>query len=134
LALLLAVLLYAGRDLLAKIRQPRGNDIDIFGPLAAVIIGIVYGLVDGNLVMPVSQTAFALTVGILLGTTPNTPKVAPFSRFAGAGTLVMISAACLAYYTVLTLPQQQENERTWRSISTHPNLAPRFWQQGLLLR
>lgn len=136
LTLLLAVLLYVGRDLLVRIRPPLDNDIDVLGPLAAVIVGILYGLVDGNLVMPVSQTAFALAVGILLGTTSTRPQLPPGSRWSGvvAAAFVMISAACLTYYTVLTLPRQQENERTWRATSTHPDLAPRFWQQGLLLR
>lgn len=109
------------------------------GAFLAVVVGLIYGLVDGNLVMPVSQTAFFIAVGILLGTTM--PPVAsqadsgPVTR--GVRTALLAAAATaavyLAWYTIQTL-QRQEARRAWHEQNRMPtpNLLPRFWEQGLI--
>jgi hypothetical protein len=110
-------------------------DADSLAPLAVVVIGLTYGLVDGNLVMPVSQTGFALSCGVLLGCFfPAASGATPLRRPPAvvATTFALASAACLVAYVLLTLPQQAENEAAWRRASQYPDLAPRFWQQGLL--
>jgi O-antigen ligase len=136
LALLCLVLWRLGRQLRLKVRVERGNDADVLAPLAATTIGLCYGLVDGNLVMPVSQTAFALTLGILLGNAFATAPTSTSGRRSLSplvATLVLASASCLIVYVLDTLPKQGENESAWRRTSKYSdNLAPRFWQQGLL--
>lgn len=135
LAILLWIIWRLGQAVYGSVHVDRGNDVDILAPLAATLVGLVYGLVDGNLVMPVSQTAYALTLGILLGlrTTPATTGVASRPVLAaGTAAFVLASTLCLLAYTASTLPQQPESERMWRVTSRFPDLAPRFWQQGLL--
>jgi O-antigen ligase len=119
-----------------RLRNTDRDDLDMLGPLAAVLIGLAYGLVDGNLVMPVSQTAFALAAGLLCGTslgdTHDVAAARPLAAVAGL-VLVVVSAAILPAYVAQSLPRQEQNERAWRHLSKYPDLAPRFWQQGLLL-
>jgi putative inorganic carbon (HCO3(-)) transporter len=125
-----------GQSVHARLRVDKNSDLDLFAPLVATLVGLVYGLVDGNLVMPVSQTAFAMTLGVLLGvrTGPATASVArhPLLLSATSAAVVLATTLCLLFYTAKTLPQQGENERSWRLTSKYPDLAPRFWQQGLL--
>lgn len=108
------------------------------GAFLAVVVGLVYGLVDGNLVMPVSQTAFVIVVGILVGSLMP-PAVHAASAAANRGLRVAVLAVAAAssfyliWYLTQTLPQQ-EARRAWyqqNRVST-PYLLPRFWEQGLI--
>jgi O-antigen ligase len=104
-------------------------------PLAAVLVGLCYGLVDGNLVMPVSQTAFVLMLGVLAGCVfagGETAVAAPKRASAGLVIAGLAAASMLAWFVLTTLPRQPAIEQAWRQTSQYPYLAPRFWQQGLL--
>lgn len=135
LAILLCVLWRLGSELRRNLRSVRGNDGDVLAPLAAISIGLCYGLVDGNLVMPVSQATFALMLGVLLGCALGaspagiSPHRSPVPFVAAP---VLASAAFLLFYVLSALPSLGENEKLWRQNSNFPDLAPRFWQQGLL--
>lgn len=144
-AALLTVVMVAGglRAASRRIRQhiaaTRPVATVAVGAYLAVIVGLIYGLVDGNLVMPVSQTAFFVVTGLLLGTTM--PSIAsddespPPSRAAHAASLAIAAAATvyLAWYTSQTLPRQ-EARRAWHEQNRVPTpyLLPRFWEQGLI--
>jgi O-antigen ligase len=136
LVLLVWILLRLAGDVRQSLNASHGIELDLLGPSAATIVGLCYGLVDGNLVMPVSQTAFALIAGLLCGnvyvTASKTPPRRSFAPLAlGA---VLASTLFLVGYVVETLPRQDDAERQWRQTSRYSELAPRFWQQGLLLR
>jgi O-antigen ligase len=108
---------------------------DLPAPLAAVLVGLSYGLVDGNLVMPVSQTAFVLMLGALAGCVfagGETAVGASMRASAGVVIAVLAAASMLAWFALTTLPRQPAIEQAWRQTSQYPYLAPRFWQQGLL--
>jgi O-antigen ligase len=135
LALLLWVLWRLGRALRERLAVERGVDGAVLAPLAAAIMGLCYALVDGNLVMPVSQSTFALMLGVLLGCAfPAVSNAAPMRRSLAAviAIVVLTSAVFLLAYVADSLPRQGENEQAWRRHSKYPDLAPRFWQQGLL--
>ena len=136
-ALLLAlwVLWRLGREFWRSQSAAKRDDSDLVAPLAATVIGLAYGLVDGNLVMPVSQTVFAFSFGVALGyafAAAAAGAPADRVRVALGAACVLASALCLLAYVLVTLPQQAASEAAWRRTSQHPNFAPRFWQQGLL--
>jgi O-antigen ligase len=122
-------------NLRTQLRKMQNVSGDLLAPLAAVAIGLCYGLVDGNLVMPVSQITFALMLGALLGAgsavLPDTDS-ARRPIVALVAILVVASAGFLLAYVVDTLPRQGESESAWRQTSKYSEQAPRFWQQGLL--
>jgi len=135
LAILAWVLWRHGRALRMQRASPGDSEDLAIAPLVATVMALFYGMVDGNLVMPVSQSAFALVAGVLFGTAfhPEPRVAAPFSRASfGAAALAVASASFMLFYLAETLPKQPESEDHWRRTSRHSNFAPRFWQQGLL--
>lgn len=135
LVLLLWGLWRLGGELRARLRADTFDATNVLAPLAATAIGFCYGLVDGNLVMPVSQALFALILGVLLGSfLPVRSGGAPArpALSAAVAAVLLASGAFLLVHTLDTLARQAENEASWRRVSKHPDLAPRFWQQGLL--
>lgn len=106
----------------------------------SVVVGLIYGLVDGNLLMPVSQTAFFLCLGILMGSAPervaaNEPRGSNtvFTRHALA-LAILVGLYAFVSYAIETLPQQEAARREYHRIySADRFFVPRFWEQGLLL-
>jgi hypothetical protein len=94
---------------------------------AAVVIALIYGLADGIFVMPVSQSAFAISLGVLIGST-RAPFAASSRRAllnTWASALAVLGASLfLVAYAAQTLPSQTENIPSYR--------FPRFWENGLL--
>jgi O-antigen ligase len=102
--------------------------------LLAVCIALVYGLVDGNLVMPVSQTASALVLGLVVGTCEPAPTGRVRSRDAVATVLIaLVSAAAVIAHATVSISDQVRSTAAFRSQFPGEWLAPRFWEQGLLL-
>jgi len=122
-----------------QVSEARPTATMAVGAFLAVVVGLIYGLVDGNLVMPVSQTAFVIVVGILLGTVmpSGVPSsgIGPANRGlrAAASLVALASSVYLAWYTVQTLPRQ-EARRAWYEQNRVPTpyMLPRFWEQGLI--
>ena len=134
LMIALWILWRLGQSVRTSLRVGGGNDLDLLAPLIATLVGLVYGLVDGNLVMPVSQTMFAFSLGILLGNTWTSQTSEPSSRTAVFASIagILVAALCLLSYVAVTLPQQADSENAWRRVSKYQDFAPRFWEQGLL--
>lgn len=100
--------------------------------LGATLVALLVGLVDGNLVMPVSQTATAMAFGLLIGSLPP-PQArdgAALSKLTLA--LGITASAILGSYCARTLPVQESVEARYRQQYPARPLWPRFWQQGFL--
>ncbi|MBV8209686.1 MAG: O-antigen ligase family protein [Burkholderiaceae bacterium] len=103
--------------------------------MAASVVALVYGLVDGSLVMPVSQTAAALGLaGPVAAVAYSGPRIGSVSR--GVAALMVFGIACVgvagaihlgwfAAHSVgpMTAVEQANASRT---------LWPRFWSDGFL--
>jgi O-antigen ligase len=140
LALLGITRLLRGAAAAARQSARPGAD-DALVALTASLIALVYGLVDGNLVMPVSQAAAAIVFGTLLSVCAapaapwhalHRPARAPRAGPLLAGALVLLAAAAqLSWYTATTVAQATAQEAPQR-ISPTRALWPRFWSDGLL--
>jgi len=113
LAALLWALSRIGKSLRSKAHED-GSGVSLLGPLAAASIGLCYGLVDGNLVMPVSQVTFAVMLGTLLGiglvgSRDRASTGRPLIPLAAG--LTLAAAGFLLVYVIETLPKQTERER-----------------------
>lgn len=113
------------------IRQSAADKNSLGAPaLLAVIVAATYSLVDGNYLMPVSQTAFAMCLGLLLaktsplglGTTGSL-IVSPWAPRL-AGVILAASAIYLSVYAAATV----------RDGTPAPGgySLPRFWEQGFI--
>jgi O-antigen ligase len=100
--------------------------------LLACLVAVIYGLVDGNYLMPMSQSAMAVAFGLLLGSAglfraPGNVSLAPRRRVLRAGALAMSVATSvyLVSYSLSTYSSQRSFEGDYH--------LPRFWEQGLLV-
>lgn len=106
--------------------------------LCACVVALLYGLVDGNLVMPVSQAAAALVFGALLGTRTSTPPL-PTARRARmriaegllAAAAVLTASAQLCLFSIRTERQAIAKEDVQRIYPSRA-LWPRYWSDGFL--
>jgi len=100
----------------------------------AVGVALVYGLVDGNLVMPVSQSAAALALGLALGG-DQAPAQSKWGSVKGQlGGIALISAVVVVcIYAQRTLEDQPRAVADFRARYPHAWLVPRFWESGLTL-
>jgi len=101
----------------------------------SVAAGLGYGLVDGNLVMPVSQTAVAVALGLALGSVSPSPTGATAGVLRTVATCAVISIAAAAVLVPCIESYQDQSRSIVSFRSTHPGewLVPRLWEQGLLL-
>jgi O-antigen ligase len=100
--------------------------------LLACLVAVIYGFVDGNYLMPMSQSAMAVAFGLLLGSSgffraPVNVSLTPRRRVLGAVALVLSVAASvyLVSYSLSTYSSQLSFEGDYH--------LPRFWEQGLLV-
>lgn len=102
--------------------------------LLALSVALVYGLVDGNLVMPVSQSASALVLGLALGGSDVASSRTSVSRRVTQATTatVLVAALSVAAYALTTIGDQSRTATEFRLIFPGKWLVPRFWEQGLL--
>jgi len=129
LGLTLVLLARFGADLRHRILQNRA----LVMPALSVSVALSCGLVDGNLVMPVSQSAFALAVGLAVGCLPR--SVGP--RRAGvleamAVPAVIVAGAVVAAFAIGTYSAQRDTVAEFRKQFGGAWLVPRFWEQGLI--
>lgn len=102
----------------------------------AVAVALLYGLVDGNLVMPVSQSGIAIAVGLAVGS-QDAKFAGPYDRnLKSAPILVNLITvvACLVVYSYAfkSFGDQAHTSAQFRSSNPGDWLVPRFWEQGLL--
>jgi putative inorganic carbon (hco3(-)) transporter len=110
----------------------------LFEPaLLMTLIGLAYGLVDGNLIMPISQTAAAIGLGAMLaslppglvGTTTNS-----VNRYA-TGVAFAAAAGVVALYGYTSFAEQETSVKRFREAYAKDRFfVPRFWEQGLLIK
>jgi len=102
--------------------------------LLAALVALVYGLVDGNLLMPVSQSAAALALGVALGSM-NSSSVEDGGRHGPSATAAVaaIGALIVLGYAASSLGEQIDTTARFRAMYPGEWLVPRFWEQGLLL-
>ena len=98
---------------------------------------LTLGLVDGNLVMPVSQIGAALTAGILIGglrwSFPDDKRRGSLSAYSIATSFLAVAAAGIVItFAITTLPDQPRGIGSFRSSHPEAWLVPRFWEQGNL--
>jgi O-antigen ligase len=109
---------------------------NIQAPIVALIASLALGFVDGNLVMPVSQTAFFLVVGLAFALL--TKQSLPSQEQRSASTAVVVCAVVTTAACVLPLFARQslgaQAVEVARFKASHPSawLVPRFWEQGSL--
>ena len=103
----------------------------------AVLVALLLGLVDGNLVMPVSQIGAALAVGLLIGALgwrEQRNKRSMSSAFLVSTAFVGIAASGLVLtFGTSTLPDQSRLIENFQRAYPDAWLVPRFWEQGNLL-
>lgn len=103
--------------------------------LAALTGAAAQAMVDGIIVMPVSQTLLALLSGWAMGMHyfPHGAKAARCSRgeYALAAAFVMMAAAAVFFGAAPEIGHIAEREKAY--LAAHPTdarLLPRFWAQG----
>ncbi len=133
----LVIVLYGALRLLRVLRRTVNNK-NLSAPLVAVIAALALGLVDGNLVMPVSQSASAMVLGLLMGLI-HTDNLANGSRPGAIGRAFTVlactlSAGLLVFYTENSWPEQHRGVSEYQKSNPAAWLVPRFWEQGLVSR
>jgi len=99
--------------------------------VVACVVALVYGLVDGNLVMPVSQTAGALLLGGAIGVLglPREDGSASGPWRSARWTLVTLAVAICATHLVWFAGRTVASATHAESTSSR-TLWPRFWSDG----
>lgn len=131
------VLLLGGLYSLAKAVRSATSERLTVAPTVAVLAALALGLVDGNLVMPISQSGFFLALGLLIGTTYNgDSKVglseAPRVRLVLTWMVGSVACVVLATYAAASLGGQPAEIALFRKLHPGAWLVPRFWEQGSL--
>jgi hypothetical protein len=105
----------------------------------SVLVGLASALVDGTLVMPSTQTAFAVALGLLIGqlraaSKPATPGVAQ-SRGIGLATAAAAVGAALwlSLHSLSSYASQEAELRAFHQRFPGKWLVPRLWENGLPL-
>ncbi len=104
----------------------------------AVAVALLLGLVDGNLVMPVSQIGAALTVGLLIGGVRLSRQqhwrgLKSAAYLTSTAFIAIVAGGILIAFGGSSLPDQPRSIESFRSSNPGAWLVPRFWEQGNLL-
>jgi O-antigen ligase len=111
------------------VARPSDGAVDVL--LLGSLVALFYGLLDGNYVMPISQTAVALTFGALLGVKAAGQRhSAMVGRSAPLFTVLVLSSATLGAMTLFTATCQSKTVEQLIQLQGFENLAPRFWLDG----
>jgi len=133
-----ALLLLFALVLLARaMPQAATFDSTVVPAALALGVGLANGLVDGNLVMPVSQSAFALAGGLMLAAILRAQENSVTHPISLAKSLVSFGAATLAAaavvaFAVFSFSDQANGVSRFQQTQPGAWLLPRFWEQGLL--
>ena len=120
------------------VRDTASKDFSLAVITLAVAVALLLGLVDGNLVMPVSQIGAALTVGLLIGGVRASRQQhwrgwKSAAYLTSTAFIAIVASGILIEFGTSSLPDQPRSIESFRS--SHPGawLVPRFWEQGNLL-
>jgi hypothetical protein len=131
----LVLVLYGALRLGRAVKQANDSDLPVL--VMSVSAALALGLVDGNLVMPVSQSASVLALGILLGSLHQSGSREPVSRVS-APALALTAFICtlagglVIAYAANTLSDQASGVSIFQKAHPGAWLVPRFWEQGHL--
>jgi O-antigen ligase len=129
--LLGAVLVRCARRLRSPGQTPEVKDR--VAPFAmALAVALIYGLFDGNWVMPVSQSLNVLVLGSVVGLTHESGGQGGRLISATTTTAFAMAALWLLWTASIGLPHQATAEEAYRAHSGQIEFAPRFWQQGYI--
>lgn len=144
LALLLAWLLVTARLVRRLFRTPVPSTVashGLSGLAIAVASALALGMVDGNLLMPISQTAAAIVLGALLSFNGSLHEsTLPLASGSANGLFVRLGiASTLAILLILTATFAISSHR-WQETAkaefrhSHPFawLTPRLWEHGVI--
>jgi O-antigen ligase len=119
-----------------KVRAAR-VELKLSAPLLAVSCALVLALVDGNLVMPVSQSGFLLVLGLLLGSWFRQCRADQSTASGRLPTTLTLAAGAsasvlLVYFAAATFDSQPSAVSRFQHAHPGAWLVPRFWEQGSL--
>ncbi|WP_445666104.1 O-antigen ligase family protein [Fodinibius sp. AD559] len=103
---------------------------------AALFGGLIYSLLSGVIVMPMSQLWLALVFGTMLGlyveNDSKEKKLASIKLYKVIcfKLLLLIASITLASVLIKDLPHLRENEKKFVKETNRNVFRPRFWQQG----
>ncbi len=133
----LALLAFAIFQLAKSIRPTTTSD-SLTCLILSVTVALWLGLVDGNLVMPVSQTSAALAAGMLIGTlrasAQRGKRCWPSGTLQSMTAFIAVAASGIVIaFAVSTLPDQSRLVASFQRSNPGAWLVPRFWEQGSLI-
>ena len=130
LALLMFALMMAARCFRRARASDPGFSIEAF---VAVAVALAYGLVDGNLVMPVSQTASSLALGLAMGSLAKGPEhfLWRTGRSVAFSTITLAATIVVCVYALQSLADQPRTTAAFRAENPQAWLVPRFWENGI---
>lgn len=134
----LALLCFAIFRLGQGVRRRAEIDYTVASMTLIVVVALTLGLVDGNLVMPVSQIATTLAVGMLIGVVSQEKYVVSNERISASAMMLTAFAGIVASGIVITfamtsLGDQPRSSATFQRSYPGDWFVPRFWEQGNLL-
>ncbi|MBA2548821.1 MAG: O-antigen ligase family protein [Burkholderiaceae bacterium] len=133
----LLLLLFALVLLLRALRRAASIDSTVVPAALAFGVGLANGLVDGNLVMPVSQSAFAMASGLMLAAIVHTQQsvehLNSVSKPLVSLGLAVFAAVSVSAFALVSFSDQAKGASRFQQTQPGAWLVPRFWEQGLLL-
>jgi len=101
------------------------------GLFCTLCSGLIYSLVSGVIVMPLSQIMMALIIGWMLGIYFQDQESKPASQLQHIG-LMLLAGATLITLTYTALPSLLPRLHSYADLpyQDYPIIAPRFWQIG----
>jgi putative inorganic carbon (HCO3(-)) transporter len=140
-----AALLAATAQLFLRLRKliRRDEDYDkqetAFAILVVCIASLANGLVDGNILMPVSQSFTAIMIGSAISLSslsspkPDQRTISTIPRRISFFITAVICSVIVLSFSKKSFQLQQAGIETFRRDFPDAKLLPRFWEQGLLV-
>jgi len=101
------------------------------GLFCTLCSGLIYSLVSGVIVMPLSQIMMALIIGWMLGIYFQDQETKPASQLQHISFMLLAGATLITLtYTVLPSLLPRLNSYADLPYQDYPIIAPRFWQIG----
>lgn len=120
----------------SRVRESINERPGVAVPMLAVVAALTYGLVDGNLVMPISQSTFALAFGLLLGGVPvgetSSSKLLACQFVWVSAIVAVFSCGVVVAFATNSFAEQPGEASLFARNHVGAWLVPRFWEQGLI--
>jgi len=134
----LALFCFAIFRLGRAVKRCAGIDYTVASMTLIVVVAMTLGLVDGNFVMPVSQVAITLAVGMLIGFVSPGKYVVRNERISASAMLLtafagIVASAIVITFAMTSLGDQARSSATFQRSYPGDWFVPRFWEQGNLL-